>query len=211
MPSDKVLKDTIINPLKYLLFGSNHPKNLPSDSLTQAELMQLRDGDLLLRRGYGTISDFIADYLEEKYPLTHAGILLDAQTSSPKVMHCIANKESNGIIVETLANYCQASQAGSLVAVRLKGKQDQQEAVLKIANNIRKSNPPFDFSFNHNCDSALYCLELIRNVYLQLFQKDYFSNTKSADGISVLRMNNFFNEQYFYCIFNHFDSAAISY
>ena len=44
--------------------------------LSQKDMLQISEGDIILRRGYGFFSDFIADNLnEDTYDVTHAGIL----------------------------------------------------------------------------------------------------------------------------------------
>lgn len=51
-------------------------KNKGETRLSQKDMLQISEGDIILRRGYGFFSDFIADNLNENsYDVTHAGIL----------------------------------------------------------------------------------------------------------------------------------------
>jgi hypothetical protein len=202
----EVVPDTLINPIEYLLFGASTISCTDSDSFSSFEYNQLKEGDLILRRGFGNISDFIADFLDEKYPLTHAGILIQTAQKEKNVWHATASNEHQGIVAQSLKNFCRDSHLGSLVVVRLKSTPLETKAILLRARQLKQRHLPFDFAFDHHSDSASYCIEFIRNCYLDVLNKDYFPNKKSASGIEVLGMNNFFNTQHFDCIINHFDS-----
>lgn len=195
------------NPTQYLLFGSGKKTAIPSDSLSHSEQTQLRDGDILLRKGYGNISDYIADFLQEEYAVTHCAFVLNSQSNHPKVLHTVSSNKHNGMLIEPLAAYIKQSQQNSLIAIRLKASESEIEQVLKQAQQLVQQKIPFDMKFDDQNDQHLYCIEMMRNVFLAVFQEDWLPNRTNKNTIDVLSMNNFFDTTHFNPIFNHFDSA----
>jgi hypothetical protein len=200
---------SIANATQYLLFGSGKENTLNSDSLTQAEISLLKDGDILLRRGYGTISDFIAEFLSEEYPVTHCGFIIKSKRFESSVLHTISNDKTNGMIIESLKDYSLQSQDGSLIAVRLKKEYCKPGEVLSIANQLLEQNIEFDMGFDDKSSSTLYCVEMMRNIFLEVYKKDLLSRRTNKQAIDVLSMDNFIDSTYFDIIINHFDSTAV--
>jgi len=202
----KVEIDTSIpNATQYFLFGSNKEASDKSDSLSQAEINLLQDGDILLRKGYGTVSDYIADFLKEKYPVTHCGFIVNSKSSNPNVLHTVSNDKINGMLTESLDAYSKQSQWATLVVVRLKSDSTKIQAVLAKANELLKQKIPFDMGFNDKNNETLYCLEMMRDVFLEVYKKDLISKRCIRQSIDVLSMDNFFDSTNFDIIINHFE------
>lgn len=199
------------NPTQYLLFGNGKPPTTLSDSLTLAELNLLQEGDILLRKGFGSISSFIADFLNETYPVTHCAFVINTQNNAKQVLHTASNESANTVYIEPLEQYIQQSVRGSLVLVRLQYSKEKKEQVLQKAYQLLAKKIPFDMGFNDQDEQALYCIELMRNVFLDVFEEDLLPKRSKKNAIDVLSMNNFFNTEHFEVIFNHFDSVAVSY
>lgn len=197
---------TLPNPTQYLLFGSGKKIALPSDSLSDFERTLLRNGDILLRKGYGNISDYIADFLREKYAVTHCAFIINIQSQVPLVLHTISSNQHNGMLIEPLTSYIKQSQANSLVAVRLKASETQIQQVLEKAHLFVQKKIPFDMKFDDRNNQALYCIEMMRDIFLEVFQENWLPNRTNKNTIDVLSMNNFFDTTRFNLIFNHFDS-----
>jgi|GEM_PF-474724 len=195
------------NPLRYLLFGSPHQGSKQSDTLSTQEYKQLQHGDILLRKGFGTISDYIADFLNEKYPVTHCGFVLQ-QSGDYNVLHCISEDTIDGLIIEPLTDYIQGSRQNSLVAIRLTDTTYLSTA-LRQAQQLRYQNIPFDMRFDDYNSEALYCVEMMRDVLNQSYQKDFFPKRTQKQGLDVLSLSNFFDTANFSIIFNHFDTLSI--
>jgi len=202
---------TMPNPTQYLLFGNGKPQTTQSDSLTLDELHMFQEGDILLRKGFGSISNFIADFLDETYPVTHCAFVINTQNnSSIKVLHIASNQTTNNIHIESLDQYVQQSVLGSLVLVRLNYSEKKKQAVLQKAYQLLKEKIPFDMGFDDQDDQALYCIELMRNIFLTVFEKDLLPKRNCKNTIDVLSMDNFFNPIHFEVLFNHFDSIVLN-
>lgn len=209
--NDTVLWDTSMpNPSQYLLFGNGKPKVTLSDSLTVEELNLLQDGDILLRKGFGSISDFIADFLAEKYPVTHCAFVINTKSKSKQVLHTASNEIANSLYIESLEQYVRQSALGSLVLVRLNCSTQKKQAVLQKAHQLLAKKIPFDMGFDDRDNQALYCIELMRDIFLEVFEEDLLAKRTSKNTIDVLSMDNFFNPLHFELIFNHFDSSIVN-
>lgn len=201
--------DTVPNPVRYLLFGSGKKAADKSDSLSLAELKLLQKGDILLRKGYGAISDYIADFLQEQYPVTHCGFVVQ-DGDSLAILHTISTDAHNGMLVEPLSSYLRQSQVGTVVAVRLKTDVPKIEKALHLAQLLVAQKIPFDMGFDDKNASSLYCLEMVRNVLKEVFQKDILTKRQTKQGVDVLSMDNFFDTTYFDVMFNHFDNKQVT-
>lgn len=201
---------TMPNPSQYLLFGNGKKNSIEGDSLTPRELSLLQDGDILLRKGFGSISEFIADFLNEKYPVTHCGLVLNSKEDSIQILHTISNETINNIHIESLQQYAKQSAKGSLVLIRLKCSLEKKEAILQAATLLLKQKIPFDMGFNDQDNQSLYCIELLRNIFLDVFEQDLLPKRTHRNTIDVLSMDNFFNPLYFEVLFNHFDSIPVT-
>lgn len=195
------------NLTQYLLFGNGKAQNTNSDSLSSRELRLLQDGDILLRKGFGSISDFIADFLQEKYSVTHCAFIINTSKPPIQVLHTASNEQVNHVHIEPLEQYIKQSAAGSLVLVRLKCLPEQKRKILQIAHQLLKEKVPFDMGFDDQDNQALYCIELMRNIFVEVLGHDLLPNRTHKNTIDVLSMDNFFNPTYFEVIFNHFDSV----
>ena len=168
----------------------------------------MRDGDILLRRGYGTISDFIADFLSEEYPVTHCGFIVKSKSLELSVLHTISNDKSNGMVIESLKDYSLQSQEGSLIAVRQKKEYYKPDEVLSVAKQLLEQKIEFDMGFDDKSNSTLYCIEMMRNIFLEVYKKDLLPRRTNKQAIDVLSMDNFIDSTYFEIIINHFDSTS---
>ncbi len=193
---------------RHLLFGSGEKNTFKSDTLNEAEISLLKDGDILLRRGYGTISDFIARFLSEKYPVTHCGFIIRNTRDGTSVLHTISNDKTNGMIIESIKDYSLQSQKGSLIAVRPKKEYCKPEEVVSHAFQYLEQNIEFDMGFDDKNSNTLYCAEMMRNIFLEVYKKDLLPRRTKKQSIDVLSMDNFIDSIYFDIIINHFDSTT---
>ena len=86
------------------LYQSKKQNNKTHASLTKSEISLLKDGDIILRKGFGTISDFIALFLNESYPVTHCAFYISKGFDQPMVLHTISNESVSGMFTEPLKN-----------------------------------------------------------------------------------------------------------
>jgi hypothetical protein len=184
-------------------------QQMRSDTLTKAEIAKLQTGDVLLRRGFGIVSEFIANYLGETYPITHCGMLIVQSPDSILVLHTQSDNEQNGILYQSLPEFVRQSQEGTLAAVRLKVSTAQKMQMLAEFERLRRKGVRFDMGFDDADTTEMYCAELKKYVFKQVTGVDILPDRATRMGIDVIRMSNFFNPQYFEPLFNHLDTTKL--
>lgn len=185
-----------------MTFFQTSAHSSPPDSLNLQEHTQLQAGDVLLRRGYGLISDYIIATLQEPCAISHCGLLV-YQEGKWSVLHTASSASHNGILVEPLTTYIHQSQAHSLVACRPNCTPQQRQQLLALAAIYQQKKIPFDYSFDDQNGDALYCTELLRNLFLKAFKQDYLPLHYQRGGLSLLGFQNFFDSSKFTILFNH--------
>lgn len=171
-------------------------------SISALELGKLQQGDILLRKGYGAVSDFISDFLEETYPVTHCGFVLKYPDGKIYILHIISDLDSNGVRTESLETYLNDSQKNTLAAVRLKANQPQRQAVLAEIYKLKAAGMKFDMGFNDHDSTDMYCAEMSRYVIQKVMKKDVLPDRAQKIGIDVTRMSNFFAAAHFDIVFS---------
>ena len=179
---------------------------LSSDVLTPAEQHQLQVGDVLLRKGFGGYSAYIAAVLEEAHPVTHCGWVVPAETGSWAILHAASTDQQSGIYTEPLDDYLRQSQAGSLVLVRPRCTPAQLKVALAYAQQKMTEGIPFDAAFDDHDASALYCAELVRDALRHATGEDWLPRRCHRPPRDVLRLDNFFDPQRFEVVWNHWDT-----
>ena len=80
---------------------SNREQFFSTYSLSDEEVDLLQDGDIILRKGYGIVSENIAKYLDEEYVISHCGIVVKSQKGNYFVIHSVSGRlpEDDGVQV----------------------------------------------------------------------------------------------------------------
>jgi hypothetical protein len=134
-----------------------------NDTLTCDEINLLRNGDIIMRQGRGAISLTISARLNEKYKLSHCGIL-NIENDSINVIHTLSLSVSNtnGMQQAKLSEFVDDTYKNSIIVVRLKNSDNN-----KIADKAKyylSQKIPFDDDFNFADTSKFFCNELISHI-----------------------------------------------
>lgn len=129
-------------------------------SSCKIDCSQFREGDIILRKGRGLISDLIVSSLKDTLPYSHCGILV-SEKNEWKVIHSIARELSDvdGVQICSLNRFLADCDKQCYMIVRSRSA----TAGLQIAKSARYyvgQNIPFDYQFNLADSSAFYCSEL---------------------------------------------------
>jgi len=182
-------------------------RDLEVYGLSLQEISLLKDGDLILRHGYGLVSDGIVQTLNEKYHVSHVGILVQCDTCEYgfKVIHCVSQSlyPVDGVQDQSLSQFFWDSQKNSIIVVRFKLANDStRHLITKKAKEYLDRHVPFDHEFNILDTNSLYCSELPWLVFKHVFHVDIFGdiNPKSLDH---LKFSHFWDPRFFDVIINH--------
>lgn len=129
-------------------------------SSCKIDCSQFREGDIILRKGRGLISELIVSSLKDTLPYSHCGILV-SEKNEWKVIHCIARElsDGDGVQICSLNKFLTDCDKQYYMVVRSRSP----KAGLQIAKAARYyvgQNIPFDYQFNLADSSAFYCSEL---------------------------------------------------
>lgn len=174
--------------------------------LTEEEFAMIEDGDIMLRHGYGLVSDGIVETMHEKWPISHCAILWkDTINNEIKVIHSVSQSlsEYDGVQTQSLKRFIHDSQENSMMLVRFKAPDGMtQKNISTRGQYYLKRQIPFDHSFDIDDTSKFYCSELIWKVILDEYGIDIFKG-KNNEQKDHLKFDNFYDSDNFEVIFNH--------
>jgi Orthopoxvirus protein of unknown function (DUF830). len=124
------------------------------------DISQLHNGDIILRKGRGVISDLIVSSINDTLPYSHCGILVK-ENNEWKVIHSLARElsEIDGIQQCSLDNFLADCDDSCLMVVRCK-KSKADSLITDAARYYLKRKIPFDYQFSLADSSAFFCSEL---------------------------------------------------
>lgn len=170
--------------------------------LSNDEVALLQDGDLILRRGHGWVSDMIANVLKEEYDLSHCGIIAEHQ-GELWVIHSVSNSvsDADGMQAHRLRAFISQSKRGSVVVTRLRTDLDRGGIAIRAKDYLRRK-VPFDHHFDRNDTSSLFCSELIARILHDGYGVDVFDSTESDLAVSG-RFMRFLDPERFELVLDH--------
>ncbi len=173
-------------------------------ALSEGELNKIQDGDIILRHGYGLVSDMIVEQLDEKYDISHCAIVCK-NDSQCMVIHSVSSTLSNvdGVQSQEIRSFIRDSQYNSVIVIRYKPKINKPlSAISRRAQDYLKRQIPFDNAFNIEDSSEFYCTELLWKVILNEYGDDIMAG-KNNERKDHLRFDTFLDSTKFDIILNH--------
>jgi len=195
----------------FLFYGvydyiSLHQQKFSTYTLTEEELSMIEDGDIILRHGYGFVSDYIVDTKKEEFKVSHCAIIIkDSITGRLSVIHSVSQTlaEYDGVQTQSLQVFLNDCKKNSIIISRY--KRANKEAAHKISNRAKyylANRVPFDNKFDLFNNTEIYCTELIYLIIKDEFNDDIFSyesNTNTSD----IDFKVFTDTTHFDVIINH--------
>jgi hypothetical protein len=174
--------------------------------LTKEEISLIHDGDLILRHGYGFVSDIIVQTLGEVYDISHVSVVSKDSSGKIIVIHSVSKSLApwDGVQSQDLASFIHDSKENSVIIVRYKPKIPGKDnsGISRRALEYLKKRVPFDNSFDIKDSSEIYCQELPWLCIKDEFGDDVFTDhyNKRKDH---MRFDNFLDTSRFEIILNH--------
>jgi hypothetical protein len=197
------MKKIVIRAFVFLLLACNPPVETDVDVISEENVISfnyhnLENGDIIIKRGKGFVSNMIVKYLKEDIPISHCGIII-VENESVYIIHSVAKEISarDGIQTASIDDFLNDSYKESLFIVR----PHFHDSVIK-ANYLAKAKAylqlkiPFDYDFNLEDESKIYCSELIYCCYDKDDRTEIFK-TKLVNGQKVVLFNSFLNDRHF--------------
>ncbi len=173
--------------------------------LSKEEIALLEDGDIILRQGFGLVSESISRTLSEEFKISHCAIVRKPTPDSIIIIHSVSSSLSDvdGVQSCGLKKFVQESQKGTIIVTRFKSAGNKSNSVISDkADYYLQKQVKFDNSFDIRDSSKFFCTELIWKIIVDEFQMDIL-NIDQPDQISANKFGVFWNSPHFEVIFNH--------
>lgn len=170
--------------------------------LPDSEKKLIHNGDIILRYGHGLVSDYIADKFDEPFKISHCGIIMKTGNNL-KVIHSESSSflSKEGIQVQDFDSFTDAGHKNSIIIVRYnRCDTSEYHKITDFANYYLDKEIPFDYGFNPNDSTTMFCSEIIWHVFKNAFNKDIFLNNKNETDFNQFK--NFYDSTQFDIIIN---------
>ncbi len=173
--------------------------------LTKVEFDLIEDGDIVLRHGYGLVSDMIVNTLNESFSISHCAIVVK-DDSSAHVIHSVSQSLSDydGVQIQDLRPFINNSKKNSVIVIRF-NKSEDRHLISERARYYLSKRVPFDSSFDIKDTSKFFCSELIWRIILDAFDVDIFESKYEKGHLELLKFDIFVDSNYFDLVFSHQD------
>jgi hypothetical protein len=185
-------------------FRAEQEQKFSAYSLADEEYALIRDGDIILRHGYGLVSDIIVETLKEGYDISHCAII-SSDGDDFRAIHTVSQSISDfdGVQEQSLKSFIHQSHKNSVIVVRFRWPdEDAGERISQKAQHYLREKVPFDNSFDIHDDKEFYCSELIWKIIQDEFGTNIFPDM-SEKTRKYLNFSNFYNPDFFDIIINH--------
>lgn len=155
-----------------------------------------------MRRGNGTVSDFIVNFLKEKYPISHCGLVTN-KDGHIHIISCESTSDVDGMIIDPLSTFVLNSLPGTIAVVRPKGTDKQRKAFVAMGWEYLRRGKEFDMRFDLTDTTEFYCAELMDHILQRSYGKNMLPRHCWMASKEMYHMDNFFDTTHFQIIFNH--------
>ena len=158
--------------------------------LKESELAKLQHGDIIMRKGHGSVSDIIDNMYPTGYHLSHCGVVIK-DGDSIYVAHTVSSELSqhDGVQTEDIHKFVRESVRNSIVLVRPKIDSSERHQIAEASRAFIGRNKPFDYAFDISDTNKFYCTELIYQAYYSVYNQDMFPKRLSTDHPNYLGLD----------------------
>jgi hypothetical protein len=172
--------------------------------ISKEEIKLFKEGDIVLRRGYGTFSDGIAKVQNGKWNATHCAMLV-INNNNWKVIHALSSSVApfDGSQYQSFRQFLNESQPNSVIVVRFKTSSDTTKRLVNLMRYYAEHHKPFDHEFDKQDTSKFYCTELFQHCFKKTLKKDIFLGQLDSNTTGIYDLTTFQDKRYFGEIINH--------
>ncbi len=170
--------------------------------LPEAIINQLKNGDIILRRGDGPLSYHLSRVNGE--PFTHCGIIFKHKNQWGVIHTLGADANPNGIdgVQTTSLNAFVKQSADSVLFIcRPIFKSNIGDSIVLQAKQYLAQKIPFDYSFSLLSKDEFYCSELLYHTFKKVNNQKNVFKIELKNKSYLLKFSTFFNQKNFKPIF----------
>ncbi len=176
--------------------SSNRGSNLALNAKAASALIsKLQNGDVIIRRGRGPISDLLARLNLKDQSWSHCGIVL-IENGYPFVYHSIGGEDNpdERLRKDSAVFFCNATNNSAVAIVRYQTDTGCSRIISGIVREWYRKRPKFDMDFLLETDDKLYCSEFIYKALVRatgdtLFIPKSYGHGRLFIGIDDLFLN----------------------
>ncbi|HEC29515.1 MAG TPA: hypothetical protein ENI65_08015 [Gammaproteobacteria bacterium] len=144
-------------------------------------LTGVQNGDLILRRGKGMMSDIAASFSISDRRFSHVGIAV-MKNRKAYVVHSIQDDDKgyNGVVREPLSDFL--GDVSDWAVYRLKLDRQQQNKLARTASRYAHQHIAFDTRFDLDSSNVMYCTELVWRASAEVSQPNLIQPTAQKSG-----------------------------
>lgn len=181
--------------------------------LTLHDLKSIREGDFILRRGFGFFSDYVANSLNpsKEIDVTHAGVIVK-RNGNWCVIHSLSSDvtDIDGVQLQKLDAFLSYSAPGKIIVVRTKDSDIAfGQKVAAQAEVYLKMQVPFDHSGVIDNDEKLFCTEMIWKILEKDLHRVTLPTGYEARKKFFYSMGSMYNTDYFDIIINQYGGVDL--
>lgn len=190
------------------LNGDNSFKAESEKRLVPEEVLsEVKEGDFILRQGGGAFSEKIIEFMGEERHFSHIGMVVNVK-GKLKIIHSVSEELSgrDGVQTQSIKAFAADVADSNFCIIRPKMTAVQIDSMSDLARHYLQQRNTFDYDYNTDDSSQLYCIELAYYTYGTVMGKDRFDTKQCADGIYIPLFSTFFKPEYFetiYCLRNY--------
>ncbi len=157
---------------------------------------ELKSGDLILRRGFGIMSETIEGFSEMEKKYSHSGLIGKDENGTAYVYHILGATDGKEYVVrkDELFKFCNANDALSFAVYRYDMNEEQIADMKTICENYYHSGIQFDLSFDLTTNDRMYCSEFVYKSLIEATGNSaYIPLTKRNDEFIVAIDNLYLN------------------
>ena len=143
--------------------------------------IQLKDGDIILRRGYGVDSTISTNFSQGEKRYSHVGLIRQTDKGI-FVIHVVEDKETslNGLYIESLDDFLDKVSIWAIY--RYDFSQKSTKKMMNYIDELKEKNITVDIEFNLDDDGKMYCSEFIYKVINRTTEKELINAGKIFMG-----------------------------
>ena len=142
--------------------NSPQPSRITDQNIDMIEKSVL-PGDIILRKGHGLVSNFIAVNYGGKHKMSHCGIVTKTE-GKLLVIHCISGQiaRHDGVLKEPLKDFVSLNSTAQLKLFSIRNQTTEgQQKLTASAERYASLTIPFDHNFDLSDTNSMFCIELI--------------------------------------------------
>lgn len=171
----------------------------PVSKMPMPSVEKLEDGDIILRRGDGIISDMARNFSTSDKRFSHVGIVAHVG-SRVSVIHSIQEEEKgfDGVVAEEMPGFMQEAQDWAIYRIRLPA--DIRKEIAHKALTVATKGIRFDNDFDLDTRNAMYCTELLFHVINESTGKHLIQPRSRVLGRSFISIEDSYRNPAMYLV-----------